>query len=342
VSLFILNMKSITFRFTLLFLSAMLSGCGVSLRSMIATPAPTALPTPIWDFYDLLNQAATQAPFTLLVPDEAQLPFTIEHAGLDFIPGSKTQPFVVTQSYRVRGSLARITQTSQTGQIPAKAVGETTVRGVVGYWVVLNVGERMLYWEENNSSLTISGDPSASSMEILADEEIMKLAESLAPYEAERFALPPIAATPPARLIDATATYTDPLVGFAIDYPQGWHLEGEAGGTVILTSFPLEEPGRGGLGAGQAKIDLLPAEPNQCESLQQLVEETRNGGGKILWEQQWLLAEGTPAVRMQIDSEVFGESAVLLTVIHGRCLRLAGMGDISLFDAAATSLRPVP
>jgi outer membrane lipopolysaccharide assembly protein LptE/RlpB len=88
-------MKTFTFRFILLVLTTLLSGCGVSLRSMIATPAPTTLPTPIWDFYELLNQAATQAPFTLLIPDEAKLPFAIEHTGLDFIPGSKIQPFVV-------------------------------------------------------------------------------------------------------------------------------------------------------------------------------------------------------------------------------------------------------
>jgi hypothetical protein len=159
---------------------------------------------------------------------------------------------------------------------------------------------------------------------------------------AERFALPPVAPTPSARLVGATTTHIDRLVGYTIDYPQGWYLTGEAGGTTILTSFPLEQPGRGGLGAGQAKIDLLPAEPNRCISLQQLVEDVRNGGGKILWEQQWLLADGTPAVRMQIGSDVFGESAVLLTVVNGRCLRLAGMGDTSLFDAIATSLRPAP
>jgi hypothetical protein len=29
-------------------------------------------------------------------------------------------------------------------------------------------------------------------------------------------------------------------------------------------------------------------------------------------------------------------------VVNGRCLRLAGMGDTSLFDAIATSLRPAP
>lgn len=309
---------------------------------MIATPAPTALPTPIWDFYELLSQAAAQAPFTPLVPDEAKLPFAIENTGLDFIPGSNTQPFVVVQSYRVQGRPVRITQTSQTGQVPAKAVGETSVRGVVGYWVVLNVGERVLYWEENNTSLTIGKNLSTGSGEALADEEILKLAESLVPYEAERFALPPVAPTPLARLTGATATYADRLVGYAVDYPKGWYLAGEAGETTILTSFPLEQPGRGGLGADQAKIDLLPAKPNQCRSLQQLVDEVRNGGGEILWEQQWLLAEGTPAVRMQIGSDVFGESAVLLTVVNGRCLRLAGMGDTSLFDAIATSLRPVP
>jgi hypothetical protein len=179
-----LLLKTFIFRFTLLFLSILLSGCSVSLRSMIATPASTTLPTPTWDFYELLNQAATQAPFTLLVPDEAKLPFAIEHTGLDFIPGLKTQPFVVTQSYLVRGSLVRITQTSQPGQIPAKAVEETTVRGVVGYWVVLNTGKQVLYWGENNTSLTIGGDPSAGSGEAPADEDILILAESLVPYKA--------------------------------------------------------------------------------------------------------------------------------------------------------------
>lgn len=51
---------------------------------------------------------------------------------------------------------------------------------------------------------------------------------------------------------------------------------------------------------------------------------------------------GDPSVRMLIDSEVFGESVLLLTGINGRCLRLVGMGDNWPIDAIAISLRLFP
>lgn len=458
-------MKICTLSITAVLVLGLLSACTVNPGMMAATSTPKPLPTQTENYGDLLDQAAGQAPFTLLVPDESKLPFEIDPIGLEILPGLKTQPFVVSQSYRVRESVIRITQTSQTGQIPAKAIGEAPVRGVVGYWVVLNAGERVLYWEENGSSLTIGGDLSTSSGQALKDEDILILAEALVPRQAgtqvikddqptnpdasrlvesltrqgfdlqlvdtnpltamlapasgvayqlgegwlhihwypdeqaarqkveeiiaepswaiidwvakphffrcesaialylgsdevvltalqdqcgapfapvEHFALPLVAPTPSARLSGATATYTDPVIGYSLDYPNEWYVQGEPGWTAILTSFPLEKDGRGGLDPDQAKIDLLPTKPYECGTLQQLVEQVHNGEGEILWEQQWLLVGETPAVRMQRQSEVAGEVALLLTVINGRCLTLAGYGDTSLFDAISTSLRPNP
>jgi hypothetical protein len=136
------------------------------------TSAPEPISTQDGDFEAQLDQAASEAPFMLLVPDETKLPFEIEPVGLEIIPSSNTQPFVISGTYRVQGEGIRITQSSQIGQIPAKAVKEPPVRGVVGYWVVLNTADRILYWEEFDSALTIGGD--------LADEDILTLAEGLA------------------------------------------------------------------------------------------------------------------------------------------------------------------
>jgi hypothetical protein len=119
-------------------------------------------------------------------------------------------------------------------------------------------------------------------------------------------------------------------------------LQAEPGGFATLTSFPLQQNGTGGLSPDQAKIDLAPMKASQCESLSQLAEESRSGESVILWEQQWSLAGETSAVRMQRKSEVFGETASLLTVINRRCLNVSGMGDTTLFDAIAGSLRPLP
>ena len=158
----------------LLFLSALLSGCNANSGMMAATFTPAPVPSSAENLGELLDQAAGQVPFALLIPDESKLPFGIKLVGLEFVPGMKTQPFVIMQSYRVQGSVVVITQTSEVGQIPAKAIGQTPLRGLVGYWVVLSAGDRLLYWEENGCSMTINGK--------LTDKETLFLAEALVPY----------------------------------------------------------------------------------------------------------------------------------------------------------------
>jgi hypothetical protein len=138
-----------------------------------AKPVPGGPPT---EPADLLTQAAEQARFTLLVPNQANLPFDTEPAGVEILSQAGTGPFIVQQTYQAGANQIHITQSSLlTGRPPLKATAEVAVRGGTGYWLVLNTGERILYWEEPDSSLTLGGD--------LAQEDLLALAEALTPYE---------------------------------------------------------------------------------------------------------------------------------------------------------------
>jgi hypothetical protein len=144
------------------------------------------------------------------------------------------------------------------------------------------------------------------------------------------------------------ATYIDTEIGCALDYPARWHIRATPGWLVIITSFdPASAPGIGGVPPDKAKVDLVPDKPDRSKSLEELVAEiytqARNREAlEVLWEECWELADNVPAVRMQVKGEVGGEMALLLTVINGRSLRLAGYGNTSLFDAIACTLRPIP
>jgi hypothetical protein len=154
--------------------------------------------------------------------------------------------------------------------------------------------------------------------------------------------------TPSALIPGSVATYIDSEIGCTLDYPAEWHIQATPGWLAIITSFdPTGAPGIGGVPPDKAKVDLAPDKPGQSKSLEELVAEVyaqaRNREVlEVLWEECWELAENVPAVRMQVKGEVGGEMALLLTVINGRSLRLAGYGDTSLFDAIACTLRPTP
>lgn len=137
-------------------------------------------------------------------------------------------------------------------------------------------------------------------------------------------------------------THSDTEIGYALDYPANWYIEAIPGWSVILTSFdPAGAPGRGGLPPSQTKIDLLPDKSWQATTLEKLTAETRTQSEKLLWEEEWELSGGVPAVRMQIIAEPGGEMALLLTVINGRSLRLVGYGDLTPFNHIARTLRPI-
>jgi hypothetical protein len=53
-----------------------------------------------------------------------------------------------------------------------KSTGEVSLRGRTGYWVVLNMGDTVLYWVEGFSQITLSG---------LSQDQLLEAAESLQP-----------------------------------------------------------------------------------------------------------------------------------------------------------------
>ena len=182
-------MKYLTFSLPAVLVLALLSACNAIPEMAATTSTPEPLSTPIKDIQDYLDQAAERAPFTLLVLDETQLPGNSGLRQLQVPPAEDDRPYVVVQGYRVPGGEIRITQSSLvTGQAPLKAVDEVAVRGKVGYWLVLNTGERALYWEEDDSSVTVSGG--------LEDENILMWAEALEAYAARPASSPVVSPGP--------------------------------------------------------------------------------------------------------------------------------------------------
>ncbi len=154
--------------------------------------------------------------------------------------------------------------------------------------------------------------------------------------------------TPSTPIPGPVATYIDAEIGCTLDYPAEWHIQATPGWLVVITSFdPAGAPGIGGVPPDKAKVDLAPDKPGQTKSLEELVAEVYTEARnrevlEVLWEECWELAKNVPAVRMQVKGQVGGEMALLLTVLNGRSLRLAGYGDTSLFDGIARTLRPIP
>lgn len=151
----------------------------------------------------------------------------------------------------------------------------------------------------------------------------------------------------PPTILTETLTYTDTVIGYAIDYPASWHISSRPGWLVSLTSFDPQAVGpRGGITPEQCKIDLAPDKMGQTKTLEELAAEAKAGDGsvpvQVLREEQWRLAEDIPAIRLDTEWDSLPKTAILLAVINGRSLRLAGYGDLSLFDAIAHTLRPVP
>jgi|GEM_PF-904360 len=142
------------------------------------------------------------------------------------------------------------------------------------------------------------------------------------------------------------ATHRDGEIGYALDYPADWYVRGGSGAVAVLTSFEPDEAGHGGIAADQTKIDILvvdevPEDQSELQALQDLIDEAETEASRVVRQEQWPLAGDLPATRLQIESESVGEVALLLTVMHGRDLVLAGYGDLTRFDEIACTLRPL-
>ncbi len=152
---------------------------------------------------------------------------------------------------------------------------------------------------------------------------------------------PPAPALPPsAPATNPLATYTDPDIGFAFDYPVGWYLQDTPGWQIVLTSYdPATAPGAEGVPDSQARIDILREEPLGRKSRDELVADARAQAAEVLLEESWELG-GVPAVRLQIVTPAGDEVAFLIADCNGHSLQIVGYGDLGVFDSIVRTLRP--
>lgn len=131
-------------------------------------------------------------------------------------------------------------------------------------------------------------------------------------------------------------SYRDDVVGFAVDYPQGWTTEASEG---VIARLVGETP------AGQeARIDILPLSTEDVRTLDDLIAQQRemfSEQGQTTSEAEVLLPGGVYALRVEVSGQN-GPLVVLFTEISGRILQVTGSGDLTLFDAVAASLRATP
>jgi hypothetical protein len=140
--------------------------------------------------------------------------------------------------------------------------------------------------------------------------------------------------------------YTDTVIGFAFNYPDGWTAQGEQGGFAMLYSYqPNPNDGGEGIAEGKSKMDfiLLPAGTtlDSAVSDQKRQQEPAVEPTVIEREERITLLSGVQAVRLQVNSTRIGETPVLFADINGRVLMIVGYGDSSLFDAIVGTLRRV-
>jgi hypothetical protein len=142
--------------------------------------------------------------------------------------------------------------------------------------------------------------------------------------------------------LTVTASYTDTVVGYVLDYPAGWFIEGQPGSVAVLTSYDTRVvAGRGGTISGTAKMDIVPQPLPTGETLEGLAVEIRGQVRSVRSQKRLLLPSGLSAVRLEYDSEQVQGMHALLTVINGYSVRIYSYGDQRYFDAIARSLRPL-
>ena len=158
--------------------------------------------------------------------------------------------------------------------------------------------------------------------------------------------------TPTSRPAGEMLTYTDPFAGFSIDYPANWFLETSAllhaeesfAYNISMATWDiLHPPTPSGkdlntLPAGETKIDV--AVTKQTMTLEEAVaqQEQNESGSAILARKDVTLANGLPAVILDIDG-MAGFTRTLITVLNGNVIYVSGYGNLEHFETIALSLR---
>ncbi len=141
--------------------------------------------------------------------------------------------------------------------------------------------------------------------------------------------------------LTATTSYTDTVVGYVVDYPADWYIQGQPGGVAVLTSYDVGQvSGHGGIISGTAKMDIVPQALSSGQTLEDLVAGGTSEAQRVQSLEQVRLRSGLRAVRLEYDVEQVQNLHVLITMINGYSVRIYSYGDQRFFDAIAGSLRP--
>ncbi len=165
------------------------------------------------------------------------------------------------------------------------------------------------------------------------------------------------------------ATYEDKVAGLAMDYPSSWILNDlpedirSTSTSGYTASFRSPRPATGpkqqeGIPPDMAAIDLTVIMDGP-KTLEDAVAERRASASsnemglpiQIVLEEEWVLRDGTKARRLlyNLGKDPLGGygdrdkmSTALVAIINGNMVLVNGMGDLSLFDVVAASLRQIP
>ena len=161
----------------------------------------------------------------------------------------------------------------------------------------------------------------------------------------------PESALPPANEnLPAMATYTDDLAGFSLDYPPGWfletsvlqHAEESLSYSISISSWDINNPPpasdrqSNGLPYGGTKFDVTVIK--DATTMEAAIEEVRRSGTPIRAREEVTLANGVPAVILDIEGFA-GLSHMLISILNGNVIYVTGYGDLELYEAIAMSLR---
>jgi hypothetical protein len=154
---------------------------------------------------------------------------------------------------------------------------------------------------------------------------------------------PPVSPTPtpptptPTTVLTATRTYTDTALGFAIDYPADWDVDGVQGAFVWLSN-----PATSGEGRQAINIAAL-AEP----SLEAMLDNVEQGSfGPYLIMAESVQLGGLEALKVTLRQAPEGLSLLWLVITpqsqqQGQGLIIAAYGNPALAEAIVTTWRPI-
>ncbi|MBI3160300.1 MAG: hypothetical protein HYZ26_11945 [Chloroflexi bacterium] len=149
--------------------------------------------------------------------------------------------------------------------------------------------------------------------------------------------------------LTAVATFTQPEVGFAFDYPADWSItalpELPYATVSIYSPAPTPEPGvktdQDSLPAGVEKLDIVPV---NWATYEELIQQRHDEfAGYAYTAEDVTLPSGLTGVLFRVEPKTEGDVAirVLVTQVNGTPMLVAGLAyEFHYFEAIAFTLRP--